>query len=116
MTQISAADVSKLRKMTGAGMMDCKVALTEASGDFEQAIEIIRKKGPCGGFGARRGGGPAGRSGPASTRLATLGRGPARPARAALSQPGVVDRPDAARVWAAEPGSAVVVLGSAGRR
>ena len=45
MTQISAADVSKLRKMTGAGMMDCKTALSEASGDFEKAIEIIRKKG-----------------------------------------------------------------------
>ena len=45
MTQISAADVSKLRKMTGAGIMDCKVALSEASGDFEKAIEIIRKKG-----------------------------------------------------------------------
>jgi len=45
MTQISAADVSKLRKMTGAGMMDCKKALGEADGDFEKAIEIIRKKG-----------------------------------------------------------------------
>jgi len=45
MTQISAADVSKLRKMTGAGMMDCKVALQEANGDYDKAIEIIRKKG-----------------------------------------------------------------------
>ncbi len=45
MAQISAADVSKLRKTTGAGMMDCKKALQEAEGDFEKAIEIIRKKG-----------------------------------------------------------------------
>ena len=42
---ITAADVSKLRKMTGAGMMDCKKALTEADGDFDKAVEIIRKKG-----------------------------------------------------------------------
>jgi elongation factor Ts len=42
---ISAADVSKLRKMTGAGMMDCKVALTESDGDFDKAIDIIRKRG-----------------------------------------------------------------------
>ncbi len=42
---ITAADVSKLRKMTGAGMMDCKKALTEADGNFDKAIEIIRKKG-----------------------------------------------------------------------
>ncbi len=42
---ITAADVSKLRKSTGAGMMDCKKALTEAEGDFEKAVEIIRKKG-----------------------------------------------------------------------
>jgi elongation factor Ts len=45
MSQISAADVSKLRRMTGAGMMDCKKALEESAGDFEKAIEIIRKKG-----------------------------------------------------------------------
>jgi elongation factor Ts len=45
MAQISAADVSKLRKITGAGMMDCKVALQEADGDYDKAIEIIRKKG-----------------------------------------------------------------------
>ncbi len=45
MGQISAADVSKLRKATGAGMMDCKKALSEADGDFEKAVEIIRKKG-----------------------------------------------------------------------
>ncbi|HRJ31191.1 MAG TPA: translation elongation factor Ts [Cyclobacteriaceae bacterium] len=42
---ISAQDVNKLRQMTGAGMMDCKKALTEAAGDFEKAIEILRKKG-----------------------------------------------------------------------
>lgn len=45
MSAISAADVNKLRQMTGAGMMDCKKALTEAEGDFEKAIEILRKKG-----------------------------------------------------------------------
>ncbi|MBN1388551.1 MAG: elongation factor Ts [Bacteroidales bacterium] len=45
MASISAADVAKLRKMTGAGMMDCKSALQEAEGDFEKAVEIIRKKG-----------------------------------------------------------------------
>ncbi len=42
---ISAQEVNKLRKMTGAGMMDCKKALVEADGDFEKAIEILRKKG-----------------------------------------------------------------------
>jgi elongation factor Ts len=42
---ISAQDVNKLRKMTGAGMMDCKTALAEANGDFDKAIEILRKKG-----------------------------------------------------------------------
>ena len=42
---ITAQDVNKLRSMTGAGMMDCKKALTEANGDFEKAIEILRKKG-----------------------------------------------------------------------
>ncbi len=45
MTQIKAAEVSKLRKITGAGMMDCKKALQEAEGEFDKAIEIIRKKG-----------------------------------------------------------------------
>ena len=45
---ISAADVSKLRKMTGAGMMDCKNALSETGGDFEKAVDIIRKKGQIG--------------------------------------------------------------------
>ncbi len=42
---IKAADVSKLRQMTGAGMMDCKKALTETDGDFNAAVEYIRKKG-----------------------------------------------------------------------
>ena len=45
MSVISAQDINKLRQMTGAGMMDCKKALTEADGDFEKAIEILRKKG-----------------------------------------------------------------------
>lgn len=43
--QITAADVNKLRMQTGAGMMDCKKALTEANGDFEKAIDELRKKG-----------------------------------------------------------------------
>lgn len=42
---ITAADVNKLRQMTGAGMMDCKKALTEADGDFEAAIDFLRKAG-----------------------------------------------------------------------
>ena len=42
---ISAADVMKLRKVTGAGMMDCKTALADAEGDFNRAIDIIREKG-----------------------------------------------------------------------
>ncbi|MFX0555503.1 translation elongation factor Ts [Maribacter sp. CXY002] len=45
MAKITAAEVNKLRKTTGAGMMDCKKALVEAEGDFEKAIEILRKKG-----------------------------------------------------------------------
>jgi elongation factor Ts len=42
---ISAQDVNKLRQMTGSGMMDCKKALTESNGDFEAAIDLLRKKG-----------------------------------------------------------------------
>jgi len=42
---ITAADVMKLRKMTSAGMMDCKKALIEAEGDFQKAVDIIREKG-----------------------------------------------------------------------
>jgi elongation factor Ts len=45
MSTISAADVNKLRQMTGAGMMDCKKALTETNGDFDAAVDFLRKKG-----------------------------------------------------------------------
>ncbi|MBM0276581.1 translation elongation factor Ts [Micromonospora tarensis] len=45
MSQITAADVKKLRDLTGAGMMDSKKALTEAEGDFDKAVEILRVKG-----------------------------------------------------------------------
>ena len=45
MSNITAADVNNLRKQTGAGMMDCKNALVEAEGDFDKAIDILRKKG-----------------------------------------------------------------------
>jgi len=45
MADIKAADVAKLRKSTGAGMMDCKKALQEADGDFDKAIDVIRQKG-----------------------------------------------------------------------
>jgi len=45
MTTITAADVKKLRDMTGAGMMDCKTALTETGGDIEAAVDWLRKKG-----------------------------------------------------------------------
>ena len=45
MANITAAEVNKLRQQTGAGMMDCKNALVEADGDFDKAIDILRKKG-----------------------------------------------------------------------
>ncbi len=45
MADIKAADVAKLRRQTGAGMMDCKKALVEAEGDFDAAIDVLRKKG-----------------------------------------------------------------------
>ncbi len=45
MAEVTAADVAKLRKATGAGMMDCKNALVESNGDFEKAIELIRERG-----------------------------------------------------------------------
>ena len=45
MANITAAEVNKLRKATGAGMMDCKKALIEADGDFDKAIDVLRKKG-----------------------------------------------------------------------
>ena len=45
MSTISASAVKELREMSGAGMMDCKKALTAASGDLEKAIDILRKTG-----------------------------------------------------------------------
>jgi elongation factor Ts len=45
MAKITAAEVNKLRKQTGAGMMDCKNALVEAEGDFEKAVDVLRKRG-----------------------------------------------------------------------
>src|SRR6202008_3147224 len=45
MANFSAADVKRLRELSGAGMMDCKNALTEADGNLDEAIEILRKKG-----------------------------------------------------------------------
>ena len=45
MTAVSAKDVSELRKMTGAGIMDCKAALKESNGDFDGALDYLRKKG-----------------------------------------------------------------------
>jgi elongation factor Ts len=45
MAKITASEVNKLRKHTGAGMMDCKKALVESDGDFDAAVEILRKKG-----------------------------------------------------------------------
>ncbi len=45
MAEITAADVKKLRDTTGAGMMDCKKALTESNGDFDAAVDYLRKKG-----------------------------------------------------------------------
>ena len=45
MAKITASEVNALRKQTGAGMMDCKIALVEAEGDMAQAIDILRKTG-----------------------------------------------------------------------
>ena len=45
MAEITAAQVKELREKTGAGMMDCKKALTEANGDFDEAVKVLRKKG-----------------------------------------------------------------------
>ena len=45
MAEITAAMVGKLREMTNAGLMDCKKALNESSGDLESAVDILRKKG-----------------------------------------------------------------------
>ena len=48
MAEITAANVGKLREMTSAGMMDCKKALTEAGGDMDKAVDILRKSGAAG--------------------------------------------------------------------
>lgn len=48
MANISAAEVKKLREMTGAGMMDCKKALQDSEGDFDKAVEFLREKGLAG--------------------------------------------------------------------
>src|SRR5660398_136881 len=48
MANISAAEVKKLREMTGAGMMDCKKALQDGEGDFDKAVEFLREKGLAG--------------------------------------------------------------------
>jgi len=45
MSTISASDVNKLRQMTGAGLMDCKKALSETNGDFEAAVDFLRNSG-----------------------------------------------------------------------
>ena len=45
MAEFTAADVGKLRETTGAGLMDCKKALTEANGDFNAAVDLLRKRG-----------------------------------------------------------------------
>ena len=45
MAEITAANVGKLREMTGAGLMDCKKALVETNGDLDKAVEYLRKKG-----------------------------------------------------------------------
>ncbi len=51
---ITAAEINKLRQMTGAGMMDCRKALTETNGDFEAAIDWLRKKGAKSSSAPRR--------------------------------------------------------------
>jgi elongation factor Ts len=45
MAEITAANVGKLREMTGAGLMDCKKALGESSGDIDAAVDLLRKRG-----------------------------------------------------------------------
>src|SRR5579862_6017940 len=45
MAEFTAADVARLRETTGAGLMDCKKALVEAKGDFDAAVDILRKRG-----------------------------------------------------------------------
>src|SRR3974390_2973884 len=61
MAEITSALVKDLREKTGAGMMDCKKALTETGGDLEGAVDWLRQKGP--GGAAQKGGGGAGRGG-----------------------------------------------------
>ena len=66
MSNITASDVNKLRKSTGAGIMDCKKALVEANGDFDLAIENLRKKRKTRPISCRGGGdgyGPSGLEG-----------------------------------------------------
>lgn len=45
MSKITPAEINRLRKQTGAGMIDCKRALIDSSGDFDSAVDILRKKG-----------------------------------------------------------------------
>ncbi|MGE0077857.1 MAG: translation elongation factor Ts [Bacteroidales bacterium] len=73
MAQITAADVSKLRKMTGAGMMDCKNALVEADGNIDKAIEIIRERGKA--IATKRAGREAGEGAGLATVNADATRG-----------------------------------------
>ena len=73
---IIASDVKKLRDQTGAGMMDCKAALEEANGDFEEATTILRKKGLASA---------AKKAGRATQRGADRPRAVGRPRRAAPS-------------------------------
>ncbi|MGD9977325.1 MAG: translation elongation factor Ts [Bacteroidales bacterium] len=73
MSEITAADVAKLRKMTGAGMMDCKNALVEAKGDIEKAIELIRERGKA--IATKRAGREAGEGAGLAKVNATATRG-----------------------------------------
>ena len=73
MAEITAADVAKLRKMTGAGMMDCKNALVEANGDIEKAIELIRERGKA--IATKRAGREAGEGAGLSKVNASANRG-----------------------------------------
>jgi elongation factor Ts len=65
MANFSAADVKKLRELTGAGMMDCKKALDESDGDFDKAVELLRVKGAA--KAAKRGAEPAASAGLVAT-------------------------------------------------
>src|SRR5690606_30133750 len=72
MSQVTTADVKKLRDLTGAGMLDCKNALVEAGGDLEQAVELLRVKGAK--DGGKRGGRTAADGRGAQAGSATLER------------------------------------------